>query len=359
MDTSVIADTFDLWVDDALIWVSDHGAFLFDWVRAVFEGFYDGVLGLLTLAPWFAVALVFGLIAWRLVSLSFGVLTAAGLAACWMMGLWPETMSTFALVICATCLALALVLPIGVLAGFLPRLDRFVEPVLDLIQTLPPYIYLLPAIALLGFGPATALAATLIVAMPPAIRLTALGIRRTPVHFLELGQATRHDPGADVLEDPAALRAAEHHGGDQPEPDDGLRHGGDRRHRRLGRSRRDDLRRDPYPRYRQVDRRRHRHRHPDHRHRPPDPEPRPDRKGKPHDLSPGAWMAPAVDWLNANLHPLFAAIAAVVEAVVGGVQAALLFPPALVVIAVVAGLAWLLLGIRPRCSRSAPSASAW
>ena len=194
MDTSAIADAFDTLIDDALIWVVDNGAFLFDGIRALFEGFYDGVLALLELAPWFVVALVFGVIAWRLVSLSFGVLTAAGLAACWMMGLWPETMSTFALVISATLLALILALPIGVLAGFMPRLDRFVEPILDLIQTLPPYIYLLPAIALLGFGPATALAATLIVAMPPAIRLTSLGIRQTPVHFVELGQATGMTP---------------------------------------------------------------------------------------------------------------------------------------------------------------------
>jgi len=190
MDTSAIADTFDTLVDDALIWVSDHGAFLFDWVRAVFEGFYDGVVGLLEIAPWFAVAIVFGLLAWRLVSASFGLLTALGLAACWLIGLWPETMSTFALVISSTVLALALALPIGVLAGFLPRFDHVVEPVLDLIQTLPPYIYLLPAIALLGFGPATALAATLIVAMPPAIRLTSLGIRMTPTQFVELGQST-------------------------------------------------------------------------------------------------------------------------------------------------------------------------
>lgn len=194
METSAIADTFDVLVDDALIWVSDHGAFLFDGVRAVFEGFYDGVLGLFALAPWFVVALAFGLLAWRLVGRAFGIVAALGLAACWLMGLWPETMSTFALVISATCLALVLALPIGVLAGFLPKLDHVVEPVLDLIQTMPPYIYLLPAIALLGFGPATALAATLIVAMPPAIRLTALGIRQTPVHFVELGQATGMTP---------------------------------------------------------------------------------------------------------------------------------------------------------------------
>jgi glycine betaine/proline transport system permease protein len=190
MDTSAIAETFDTLVDDALIWLVDHGAFLFDGVRALFEGFYDGVLGLLEIAPWYVVAIVLGLLAWRLVGLSFGVVATVGLAVCGTMGLWPETMSTFALVISATCLALALALPIGVLAGFLPKLDHFVEPILDLIQTMPPYIYLLPAIALLGFGPATALAATLIVAMPPAIRLTSLGIRMTPKEYVELGQAT-------------------------------------------------------------------------------------------------------------------------------------------------------------------------
>lgn len=194
MDTSVIADAFDARIDDALIWVSDNAASLFDGVRAVFEGFYDGVLWLLDVAPWYVVAVLLGLLAWRVVDRSAGILTAVGLGLCWLMGLWPETMSTFALVISSTFLALVLALPIGVLAGFLPRLDRFVEPILDLIQTLPPYIYLLPAIALLGFGPATALAATLIVAMPPAIRLTSLGIRRTPVPFLELGQATGMTP---------------------------------------------------------------------------------------------------------------------------------------------------------------------
>lgn len=190
MDPSALADAFDTWVDDALIWVGDHGAFLFDGLRAAFEGFYDGILALLTLPPWPMIAVILGLIGWRLIGLRFGILTAVGLAICWTMGLWPETMSTFALVISSTCLALVIGLPIGVLAGLMPKLDRAVEPLLDLIQTLPPYIYLLPAIALLGYGPATALMATLIVAMPPAIRLTSLGIRRTPNEFVELGQAT-------------------------------------------------------------------------------------------------------------------------------------------------------------------------
>ena len=121
------------------------------------------------------------------------------------MGLWPETMSTLALVITATILALLVGIPIGIVAGFVRAFDRFLEPVLDLIQTLPPYIYLLPAIALLGYGPATALVATFIVAMPPAIRLTSLGIRMTPREFIELGQASGTDALADVHQDPAAL----------------------------------------------------------------------------------------------------------------------------------------------------------
>jgi glycine betaine/proline transport system permease protein len=190
MDTSDIADAFDEVIDNALIWVSDHGAFLFDGLRAAFEGFYDSVLWLLMAAPWPVVAILIGLLGWRLLGLWGGVLTAVGLAVCWTMGLWPETMSTFALVVTSTALALVIGLPLGVLAGFMPKLDHAVEPILDLIQTLPPYIYLLPAIALLGYGPATALLATLIVAMPPAIRLTSLGIRRTPTQFVELGQST-------------------------------------------------------------------------------------------------------------------------------------------------------------------------
>jgi len=181
--------TFDTVVDDALFWLSDHAAFIFDGIRLVLEGLYDAVLWLLMLPPFWAVAAVAGLIGWSALGWGFGIGGAVALLACAAMGLWPETMQTLALVVAASVIALAISIPLGVLAGLMPRLDRALTPALDLIQTLPPYIYLLPAIALLGFGPATALVATVIVAMPPAMRLTALGIRQTPNEFLELGQA--------------------------------------------------------------------------------------------------------------------------------------------------------------------------
>lgn len=190
MDTLFLTDTFDTWIDNGLEWIGDNGEWAFESLRRVLEGTYDGILWLLQLAPFYVVALVAALIAWRLMGLLSAILTGAALAFCAVMGLWAETMSTLALVATATVLALVVGVPIGIAAGFFATLNAALEPVLDLIQTLPPYIYLLPAIALLGFGPATALIATFVVAMPPAIRLTSLGIRMTPREFIELGQAS-------------------------------------------------------------------------------------------------------------------------------------------------------------------------
>ncbi len=194
MDISVIADTFDAWTDDALGWISDNGNWIFDPLRAILEGTYDGVLWLLQLPPFYVVAIIGALLGWRLINVASGLLAGLALFFCAVMGLWNETISTLALVTTATIFALTIGIPLGIVAGFLQWFDRLLEPILDLIQTMPPYIYLLPAIALLGFGPATALVATFIVAMPPAIRLTSLGIRMTPPAFIELGQASGLTP---------------------------------------------------------------------------------------------------------------------------------------------------------------------
>lgn len=177
-------------IDNGLDAISSNGSGVFDAIRFVLEHVYDGFVWALSVPPFFVLAPAIGLLGWRAVGLRFGVMTAAGLALCAVMGLWPETMATLALVVAATILALPIAIPIGVLAGFSPRLNAVLTPVLDTIQTLPPYIYLLPSIALLGFGPATALVATVIVAIPPALRLTAHGIRMTPLNFLELGRAS-------------------------------------------------------------------------------------------------------------------------------------------------------------------------
>lgn len=98
-------------------------------------------------------------------------------------------MRTLSLVLSSTFIALLIAIPLGILVGLTSSLAKVTDVVLDFIQTMPPYIYLLPGIALLGYGPATAMVATTIVAIPPAMRLTAHGIRMTPVQYRELGEA--------------------------------------------------------------------------------------------------------------------------------------------------------------------------
>lgn len=189
MNTPDFSSQFDSVVDSSLEWLSDHGEFVFDAANAVLTGIYEGVLWCIAYPPYYIVAIVMALIGWRAVGVRFAILSGLALIFCDVIGLWPETVSTLALVLTATVLALVVAIPLGVLAGLAPSFDRVVDPCLDLIQTLPPYIYLLPAIALLGYGPATALLATFIVAVPPAMRLTSLGLRMTPREFIELGDA--------------------------------------------------------------------------------------------------------------------------------------------------------------------------
>ena len=99
--------TFDTVVDEALFWLSDHAAFIFDGIRVILEGLYDGILWLLMLPPFWAMAIIAGLIGWRALGLGFGIGGAVALVACAAMGLWPETMQTLALVIAASVIALA------------------------------------------------------------------------------------------------------------------------------------------------------------------------------------------------------------------------------------------------------------
>ncbi|AIR90662.1 ABC transporter permease [Pseudomonas cremoricolorata] len=195
MNPSTFPSDFDAAVDAGLEWLTDSGAQVFDFINQVLTGLLQALTWLLNLAPYYVVAVLIGLLAWRLSGhWRSAVLSIAGLLVCASIGLWSETMSTLALVLAATTLALLVGIPCGVLGGLWPKLDGVVQPVLDLLQTLPPYIYLLPVSALLGYGSATALVATFIVAIAPVLRLTALGIRMTPRAFIELGEASGTSP---------------------------------------------------------------------------------------------------------------------------------------------------------------------
>lgn len=184
-----ITDVFDGLVDNSLGWLTDHAVGAFKSLSFALNGTFAGLNGVLMFVPWWVLVFVVAAAGLVLIGRVFAVSALFGLWLCQAMGLWPETISTLTLVLSSTLLALAVAVPVGIGLGLTTRFIRSSDVVLDFIQTMPPYIYLLPGIALLGYGPPTAMWATWIVAIPPALRLTAHGVRMTPPQFNELGMA--------------------------------------------------------------------------------------------------------------------------------------------------------------------------
>ena len=169
----------------------------------VFEVFADGLLGLLVAfesffrdAPWWFVLLLIGLCAYgasRSLRLAIGLMVLSFLMG--VLGLWDEAMQTLALMIVATALAVIVGLPVGVLLSRSNKVRFIGLPILDAMQTLPSFVYLIPALMLFGLGKVPAIIATVIYAVPPVIRLTDLGLRQVNKEVLEAANAFGATPG--------------------------------------------------------------------------------------------------------------------------------------------------------------------
>lgn len=181
----------------------------------VFEVFADGLLGLLVAfesffrdAPWWFVLLLIGLCAYgasRSLRLAIGLMVLSFLMG--VLGLWDEAMQTLALMIVATALAVIVGLPVGVLLSRSNKVRFIGLPILDAMQTLPSFVYLIPALMLFGLGKVPAIIATVIYAVPPVIRLTDLGLRQVNKEVLEAANAFGATPGQRLwkVELPLAL----------------------------------------------------------------------------------------------------------------------------------------------------------
>jgi len=173
---------------------------LVDWVVINWEPFFlvvrTIVLGILVpfrnfleWLPWWLVIVATGLISWRMVNIWFGVIAVLFLVFMSFMGLIELAMLTLAITLTATLLCVVLGIPIGIAAAKSDRFERTLRPILDGMQTLPSFVYLIPALMLFGLGMTPAVMATMIYAIAPIIRLTNLGIRQVEPSVVEAGKA--------------------------------------------------------------------------------------------------------------------------------------------------------------------------
>lgn len=149
------------------------------------ENILDTIVSLILLVPaWVFIVLIavgiYFLAGWKLSLFSF-----LGLMLIWNMGLWGATVNTIVLVLVSTAIAILLGVPVGIVAALNPRAHRIITPILDFMQTMPAFVYLIPAVPFFGITPVSAIFAIVIFAIPPAIRLTALGIKQISEELIE------------------------------------------------------------------------------------------------------------------------------------------------------------------------------
>ncbi len=171
-------------------WLQEIGEPFFDWLAWVMELLIDAILWVLQSPHPLVIVAAFMALTWALQrGWKMPLLVGIGFLFILNQGYWEETTESLTLVLSACVVCMAIGVPIGIAAAHRPRLYSWMRPVLDLMQTLPTFVYLIPAIVFFGIGMVPGLIATVIFVLPAPIRLTHLGITSTPQPLLEAAQA--------------------------------------------------------------------------------------------------------------------------------------------------------------------------
>lgn len=171
-------------------WLQEHGEWFFDGLAVLLEAMIDGILWVLQGPPPLLVIAVFVLLTWFLQkSWKTCLFVLLGFLFILNQDYWEETTESLTLVLSACVVCMGVGVPIGIAAAHRPKLYGFMRPVLDLMQTLPTFVYLIPAIVFFGIGMVPGLIASVIFVLPAPIRLTHLGVTSTPTPLLEAAEA--------------------------------------------------------------------------------------------------------------------------------------------------------------------------
>lgn len=187
------------WVNYIVEWARVQLDSTFDVITDVIEFLVSGFKDAMLFPPPIVLILIIMTLVWFITNRKVAIGTAIGFLLAYNLQLWGPTIETLALVLSSTLFALMIGLPLGILIARSDLIHKIVMPILDFMQTMPPFVYLIPAVFFFGIGNVPGLIATVIFAMPPAIRLTGLGIRQVPEELVEAADAFGSTPGQKLF----------------------------------------------------------------------------------------------------------------------------------------------------------------
>jgi len=177
------------WVDSFVDMLTDNLEPVFDGITSGIDWFVEGIVSILGFPPALVLIAIFTILAWWSSRWPVAIFTLLGLLLIDNLGYWDPTIETLALVLTSVIISIILGVPLGIWASQSDRVRGIITPVLDFMQTMPAFVYLIPAILFFGIGMVPGIIASVIFAMPPTIRLTNLGIRQVPEDLIEASNA--------------------------------------------------------------------------------------------------------------------------------------------------------------------------
>lgn len=180
---------FGTWIENVVIWLTDNFATLFDGITIVINMGLNQLKALLVWLPWPVTIIIVVVLAWRVAGRGVAVIAGLFLYFLGSFNLWQEGVNTLALVATSVSVSVMLGIPLGILSARYDVVHKIIRPILDGMQTIPSFVYLIPAVMFFGIGNVPGVMATVIFSLPPMVRLTNLGIRQVSQEAVEAGQA--------------------------------------------------------------------------------------------------------------------------------------------------------------------------
>ncbi|MCA1031233.1 proline/glycine betaine ABC transporter permease [Bacillus timonensis] len=177
------------WIDSLVEWLTINFESFFEGVAGGLEWFVDSIVFTLGIIPPLLLIAIIGFVSWKLCKWRVALFGVLGLLLIVNLGYWEDTIETLALVLTAVIISILIGIPLGIWASQSKTVKQIVTPVLDFMQTMPAFVYLLPAIFFFNIGVVPGVVASVIFAVPPTIRLTVLGIQQVPADLIEASEA--------------------------------------------------------------------------------------------------------------------------------------------------------------------------